>query len=256
MTDEHAQPEPAGGLVPRETPPVPVAAAGVFASRLPQAELFAQLLATDGVERGLLGPREVPRLWERHLLNCVAVSQLIPHGASVVDLGSGAGLPGIVLAVQRPDLSLTLVEPMQRRTQFLHEAVATLDLDNVAIVRGRAEELGGRLAADVVTSRALAPLRRLVEWSLPLTAPDGVILAIKGRSAGEEVAALPLSEQGRAAFEVRELRVGGVESEPSEILLPTTVVRVESAALRGIAWDRSGDDGRRRRPGSSQSRRR
>jgi 16S rRNA (guanine527-N7)-methyltransferase len=166
------------------------AARQVFGDRLPLAVAYAELLATDGVVRGLIGPREAPRLWERHLINCGVMAQMIPIGASVVDVGSGAGLPGIVLAVARPDLMITLVEPLARRTAFLSEAVTALGLDaTVTVVRGRAEDLADGLpAAEVVTARAVAPLDRLAGWCLPLAAVGGRLLALKGASAAEEVA--------------------------------------------------------------------
>ncbi len=149
--------------VSRETPPVPESARGVFTvQRLPLAERYAELLATDGVVRGLIGPREAPRLWERHLLNCAALAEVLPDGATVCDLGSGAGLPGLVVAIARPDLSVTLVEPLLRRTTFLEEVAAELGLESVEVVRGRAEELHGQRTFDVVTSRAVAPLERLL----------------------------------------------------------------------------------------------
>lgn len=262
MTEE-GPPATRGGSVPRETPPAPDSAAGVFASRLPLAQAYVEVLADAGVERGLIGPREVPRLWERHLLNC-AVGVLLPHGASVVDLGSGAGLPGLVLAISRPDLRVTLVEPMARRTQFLEEAVERLGLDNVEVLRGRAEELHGRLVADVVTSRALAPLERLLRWSAPLLADTGTLVAIKGRSAPQEVADLDLSETLRSGFEVLQVGLDGAvvpvpdqqEGQRRENLDATTVVRVESAVLRDIPWLRSGGGApRRHRPGSNHPRR-
>ena len=156
--------------------------------RLPLAERFAELLATAGVERGLIGPREAPRLWDRHLLNCAMLAEAVPPGVSVADLGSGAGLPGLVLAIARPDLRMTLVEPLERRTTFLEEVVAELALP-VEVVRGRAEALHGVRVFDVVTSRALAPLDRLLAWSMPLVAPEGVMLAMKGRSLEEEIRA-------------------------------------------------------------------
>lgn len=163
-------------------------AEGVFPlDRLPRAAAYAELLATEGVLRGLIGPREVDRLWERHLLNCALLGSVIPQDASVCDLGSGAGLPGIVLGIARPDLRITLVEPLLRRTAFLDEVVDALDLDHVEVVRGRAEVLHGRRTFDVVTSRALAPLARLLEWSMPLVAPMGAVLAMKGSSAAVEV---------------------------------------------------------------------
>ena len=153
------------------------------------AERFADLLATAGVERGLIGPREAPRLWDRHLLNCAMLAEAIPPAVTVADLGSGAGLPGVVLAIARPDLRITLVEPLERRTVFLAEVVEELGLPSVEVVRGRAEALHGERVFDVVTSRALAPLDRLLAWSMPLVAPHGVLLAMKGRSLEEEIQA-------------------------------------------------------------------
>jgi 16S rRNA (guanine527-N7)-methyltransferase len=175
--------------VSRETPPVPDSARGVFAAALPQAERYAELLATDGILRGLIGPREVPRLWERHLLNCALLSELIDPDAEVCDVGSGAGLPGVVLAIRRPDLRVTLVEPLLRRTRFLEEVVGDLRLGNVEVIRGRAEQLHGQRTFDVVTSRAVAPLEKLARWSLPLTRTGGWFLPMKGSSAPVELAA-------------------------------------------------------------------
>lgn len=166
------------------------AATKAFGQRLSLAEAYAHLLVTDGVVRGLIGPREAPRIWERHLINCAVMSEMIPIGASVIDVGSGAGLPGIVLAVARPDLMITLVEPLARRTAFLSEAVTALGLDaTVTVVRGRAEDVAGEplVAADIVTARAVAPLDRLAGWCLPLVAVGGRLLALKGASATDEV---------------------------------------------------------------------
>ncbi len=174
--------------VSRETPSVPAGARGVFSDALPLAERFAHLLATDGVVRGLIGPREVPRLWERHLVNCALLGLGVPRGVTVADVGSGAGLPGLVLAIGRPDLRVTLVEPLLRRTTFLTEAVEQLALANVEVVRDRAEALHGHRSFDVVTSRAVAPLDRLARWCLPLVVPGGRMLAMKGSSAADEVA--------------------------------------------------------------------
>ncbi|MEU4214313.1 16S rRNA (guanine(527)-N(7))-methyltransferase RsmG [Actinoplanes sp. NPDC026623] len=200
------------------------AAVRVFGDRFPLAVRYAELLVTDGVVRGLIGPREAPRVWERHLINCSVMSEMIPIGASVIDVGSGAGLPGIVLAVARPDLTITLVEPLARRTAFLSEAVTALGLDaTVTVVRGRAEDLvgGPPAAADVVTARAVAPLDRLAGWCLPLAAVGGRLLALKGASAVEEVA------EHREAI----ARLGGAEPVVrlcGEGLIdpPTTVVEI------------------------------
>lgn len=185
-------PSPSGpGAVPDDLLP---AAHSVFADRLPLAVRYAQLLATDGVLRGLIGPREAPRLWDRHLLNCGVIADLIPQGSSVVDVGSGAGLPGIVLSVARADLTVVLVEPLARRTAFLEEVVTALGLaSTVTVVRGRAEDVAGDpypglpIPADVVTARAVAPLDRLAGWCLPLTAVGGRLLAVKGATAADEV---------------------------------------------------------------------
>ncbi|HEX6328516.1 MAG TPA: 16S rRNA (guanine(527)-N(7))-methyltransferase RsmG, partial [Jiangellaceae bacterium] len=133
------------------------------------------MLAGPGIERGLLGPREVPRLWDRHLLNCAVIQDAVAQGATVLDVGSGAGLPGVVLAVVRPDLAVTLVEPLLRRSVFLGEVVAELRLSNVNVVRSRAEELHGKVIADVVTARAVAPLDRLARWTIPLVRTGGLL---------------------------------------------------------------------------------
>lgn len=173
--------------VSRETPSAPAVAQRVFSDALPVAVAYADLLATEGIVRGLIGPREVPRLWDRHLLNCAVVTDAVEQGATVCDIGSGAGLPGLVMAIRRPDLQVTLVEPLLRRTTFLDEAVAALGLGNVVVRRGRAEELHGSALFDVVTSRAVAPLDRLSRWSLPLVRSGGSFLAMKGSSAESEI---------------------------------------------------------------------
>jgi 16S rRNA (guanine527-N7)-methyltransferase len=163
-------------------------AAAMFGAALPQAEQYAALLTGIGVERGIVGPGEAARIWDRHVLNCGVIARLIPAACSLVDLGSGAGLPGIVLAMLRPDSRVTLLEPMARRAVFLQECVTALSLTNVEVVRGRAEEFSGRLAADVVTSRAVAPLEKLAGLSTGLTRPGGRVLAMKGASATAELA--------------------------------------------------------------------
>jgi 16S rRNA (guanine527-N7)-methyltransferase len=219
------------------------------------AERYADLLADAGVERGLIGPREVPRLWDRHLLNCAMLAEAIPEGAGVADLGSGAGLPGLVLAIVRPDLRITLVEPLERRTVFLHEVVETLDLPEVEVVRGRAESLHGQRVFDVVTSRALAPLGRLLEWSMPLVAPDGVLLAMKGRSLEAEIeaAADDLRRLGCAPPEILELGVQAASAAAAGGTLSTTrAVRVAHADPARVAWRTAvGAKSSSRRPRSS-----
>lgn len=193
----------------------------MFASSLPTAEAFCRLLAEEATVRGLIGPREVPRLWERHLVNCALVTDVFAEGIRVADIGSGAGLPGLVIAIRRPDLQVTLVEPLLRRTTFLDEAVDDLGLANVRVVRGRAEELHGQETFDVVTSRAVAPLDRLARWSLPLVAPDGEMVAMKGSSAAAEIATAGpvLRKLGAAEPRVETLGTGAVEQ-------PITVVRI------------------------------
>jgi 16S rRNA (guanine527-N7)-methyltransferase len=168
---------------------MPVATDPVFGVRSPLARRFAEHLVTSGVERGLLGPREAPRVWDRHVLNCAVVAELVPDGARVVDVGSGAGLPGIPLAIVRPDLRIVLVEPLARRVDWLREVIDDLDLA-VEVERGRAEDAVVRRrweGADVVTARAVAPLARLAGWSLPLLRSGGRLLALKGASAPDEV---------------------------------------------------------------------
>jgi len=159
----------------------------VFGSRLALAEAYAEILATDGVVKGLIGPREVPRIWDRHVMNSAVVAPRVPPGATVADIGTGAGLPGIVWAIARPDVHVSLVEPLLRRTTFLDETVAALGLENVSVVRSRAEDVDARF--DVVTARAVAALDKLGRWCMPLVTPGGVLLAMKGRSAEDEVAA-------------------------------------------------------------------
>jgi 16S rRNA (guanine527-N7)-methyltransferase len=173
-------------------PVVPPEAGAVFGPAVDAAIEYGRLLATEGTVRGLIGPRELPRLWERHLLNSAAIASLVPAGARVVDVGSGAGLPGIPLSLARPDLTVTLLEPLARRVAFLTDCVDRLGLERVSVVRGRAEEgqvrreLGG---ADVVTARAVAPLDKLAGWCLPLLRSGGLLLAMKGSTAAEELAA-------------------------------------------------------------------
>jgi 16S rRNA (guanine527-N7)-methyltransferase len=202
-------------------PPAPPVARQVFGDALPDAERYVARLATDGVTRGLIGPREVPRLWERHVLNSAAVAEAVPDGARVVDVGSGAGLPGIPLALARPDLRLTLVEPMARRVEFLEEVVTELGAP-WRVVRGRAEERSVRTAVgpvDVVTARAVAALPRLVSWCRGLMRPGTLLVALVGARAVEELPALvPQLE----AAGMRDVHVRAVGAELGDAA--TTVV--------------------------------
>lgn len=158
----------------------------LFGAELESVGDYAALLATDGVKRGLLGPREVDRVWHRHIVNCGFVTQRVPRDARVADVGSGAGLPGIVWAIQRPDLHVTLIEPQLRRTRFLDEATRALGLPNVTVLRARCENVAS--VFDVVTARAVAGMRQLAKLVLPIVRTDGVLLAIKGESAESELA--------------------------------------------------------------------
>jgi 16S rRNA (guanine(527)-N(7))-methyltransferase GidB len=197
------------------------AAEVVFGPRLALATRYVDHLATSGMERGLLGPREVPRLWSRHVLNCAVVADLIPEGAEVADVGSGAGLPGLTFALARPDLMLTLIEPLERRCIWLNEVVDDLELNNVTVYRSRAEQASEHVNADVVTARAVSALGNLARLTIPLLHGHGEVLAIKGRSAAEEVqkASKVLRKMGAQHTEV--LTAGqDILSEP------TTVVRI------------------------------
>lgn len=228
------QPSPAGATLP---PELADAARTLFGDRLDLAAAYAELLATDGVVRGLIGPRETPRLWDRHLLNCAAMAERIPEGASVIDVGSGAGLPGLVLAIARPDLTVALVEPLARRTSFLIEAVQHLGLTrSVRVFRGRAEEAaaGSRdrepLSADIVTARAVAALDRLAAWCLPLVVPGGRLVALKGASAAEEIAehAAAVSRLGGGEPELHRCGAGVIDP-------PATVIEVVRERVVGPA---------------------
>jgi 16S rRNA (guanine527-N7)-methyltransferase len=199
------------------------AVTALFGDQIGLASAFVQELAGSAVERGLIGPREVPRLWERHLLNCAAVAELVPEGRSVGDVGSGAGLPGLVLAIARPDLRITLIEPLQRRVTWLCDVVERLALrDSVTVLRTRAEDSPQR-DFDVVTARAVAPLDVLAGWCLPLVRSGGVMLALKGQSAADELtrAEPTLRRLGARGWEV--CRCGeGV------LTVPTTVIKVRA----------------------------
>jgi 16S rRNA (guanine527-N7)-methyltransferase len=200
----------------------------VFLQALPLAERFAELLTDEATVRGLIGPREVPRLWERHLLNCAVITDLMPEDSTVCDIGSGAGLPGIVLAIRRPDLRVTLVEPLLRRTTFLDLAVSTMGLTNVTVRRGRAEELHSTSGGfDVVTSRAVAPMDRLAKWSLPLVREGGLFLAMKGSSATDELAAAGSVVGRLGGTDAQVTSVGAAWLSP-----PVTVVSVRKSGRR------------------------
>ena len=157
-----------------------------------QIQAFAQILTTRGIERGLIGPKEGDRIWERHIANSIPVTTLIPQGVRVVDIGSGAGLPGIVIALARPDLKLFLIEPLQRRVDFLKEAVELLGIENVEVIRGKSESV--KKSANYVTARAVAPLEKLKKITSHMIKPGGALLAMKGESAAEEAKTVPGAE--------------------------------------------------------------
>jgi 16S rRNA (guanine527-N7)-methyltransferase len=197
----------------------PEGAVTVFGPALPAAARFAHILATRGVEQGLVGPREVPRLWDRHLLNCAVVAELIDdRGGTLVDLGSGAGLPGLALAMVLPDAAITLLEPMERRCRFLVDCVTELELANVRVLRGRAEDAA--VAAEVVAARAVAPLPRLAELAMSVIRPGGMVLAIKGRTAEDE---LKTAEPVLRRLGARNAEV--VRAGQGKVIPATTVVR-------------------------------
>jgi 16S rRNA (guanine527-N7)-methyltransferase len=188
-----------------------------FGDRFAAVCAFAELLAVEGERRGLLGPREYDRLWERHIMNSAAIVPHLPAG-NLADVGSGAGLPGLVVASMEPDRPVTLIEPMERRTVWLRDSIAALGLENVRVVRARAEEVGEEF--DVVTARAVAALDKLVKWCSPLLADGGSMVLLKGRSAADEIE--------RARFALRKVGMSAQLIEASTLpgLDSTTVVRV------------------------------
>jgi 16S rRNA (guanine527-N7)-methyltransferase len=247
--DEPGEPGTAGA--PSVAGPEPPAGAlEIFGSVFPIARRYANILATDGIIRGLIGPHETARLWDRHLLNCAVVADLMPRRATLLDIGSGAGLPGIVLAMLLPEVQVTLLEPMARRVEFLDECRAALGLRNVAVRRGRAEEVRGQVRAEVVTARAVAPLDRLAGLAIPLVQPGGMVLALKGqRAAAEADAAGPVLRR-LGVSDVAVLRAGVGKIAP-----PATVVRLIAGAQptgsRGSARSTGARAGRRAGPGAA-----
>lgn len=208
--------------VPELTPIERRAAEKLFAEQLPATQRYVEHLCTTGITHGLLGPREVPRMWSRHVLNSAVLGPELPSGATVADVGSGAGLPGIALALARPDVEFILIEPMERRVDWLDAVIRNLSLSNVRVIRARAEEASDEVMAEVVTARAVSALKKLIPMTVPLMADDGELMLLKGRSAAEEIKA--------AAKQIKKARLGEPRVELlGESLLDeaTTVVRAQ-----------------------------
>ncbi|WP_261624911.1 16S rRNA (guanine(527)-N(7))-methyltransferase RsmG [Nesterenkonia marinintestina] len=225
MSTETPQPEEGlpeqGGPPPEMTAAERSAAEAIFGDRLPLVERYVEHLCSTGLEHGLLGPREIPRMWSRHVLNCAVLGAELPSGGTVADVGSGAGLPGIALALVRDDVDFQLIEPMERRVQWMDTVIRDLGLSNVELIRARAEEVSDEVMADVVTARAVSALKKLLPLTVPLLDDDGELMLIKGRSAADEIEAA-----GKALSRHRMRR-------PEIMLLgedlldePTTVVRI------------------------------
>jgi 16S rRNA (guanine527-N7)-methyltransferase len=228
-------------------PPMPAAGRAILGDAAPRVERYAKLLAGAGVERGLLGPNEVPRIWERHLLNSAVIAELVPGpgcgagAGSLVDLGSGAGLPGIVLAMLLPGTEVTLLEPALRRATFLEECVTELELGNARVVRARAEQMAGKIAADVVTARAVAPLDRLAALALGLLKPGGIVLAVKGAKAAAEIRDAEQALRRLGVRDVEVLTAGSGKVDPA-----ATVVRLRAPMTVAAPGGRTGSGTARR----------
>lgn len=216
------------------------AVAELFGEALPLAEKYADLLTGPGVERGVVGPAEAERIWDRHLLNCAVIARLIPSKCSLIDLGSGAGLPGIVLAMLLPGVKVTLLESLARRAEFLQECVAELGLENAEVLRGRAEDLAGQTLADVVCSRAVAPLDKLAGLSVGLARPGGRVLAIKGAGADAELARARPVLARLGVTDARVSQVGSADGSVTATVVMFTAPERRGAAAAGRAAGRAG----------------
>lgn len=223
MSDKQPQPvtDPAEALLERQDAWIVDAAEVLYGDRLALAERFVEHLVTTGIEWGLLGPREVPRMWDRHVLNCAVVQELLPKGALVADVGSGAGLPGLALAIVRPDVQFILIEPLERRVDWLNMVIEDLALDNVDVIRARSEQVVDTVDVDIVTARAVSAMKSLVPITVPLLHGNGELLAIKGQSAAAE---LEKADKVLRKFKTSASEVLTVGDELLEV--PTTVARL------------------------------
>ncbi|WP_246857748.1 16S rRNA (guanine(527)-N(7))-methyltransferase RsmG [Oerskovia sp. KBS0722] len=215
------------GDVSRETLADSPEVRAYFGDAYPAVARFAEMLHDQGELRGLIGPREVPRIWERHILNSAAVVQFLPGEGTIADIGSGAGLPGIVIAAMRPGAQVLLIEPMERRCAWLSEVVDELELSNVEVKRGRAEEYHGAFQCEAVTSRAVAALEKLARMSLPLVERGGEMVVLKGRNVINEIE--PARKVLRK-YKTEEPEV--LEASSVEGVEPTTVLRVRRTAVQ------------------------
>lgn len=197
------------------------AAEVLYGDRVGLAERFVEHLVTTGIEWGLLGPREIPKMWDRHVLNCAVVQELIPQGAVVADVGSGAGLPGLALAITRPDVQFVLIEPLERRVDWLNMVIEDLELENVDVLRARSEQVFDSVDVDIVTARAVSAMKSLVPITVPLLHGQGELLAIKGQSAATEI---EKADKVLRKFKTKKAEVLTVGDELLEV--PTTVARL------------------------------
>lgn len=229
MTDKQPIPDadPADAQLDRQEAWIVDAAEVTFGDRIDVAERFVEHLVTTGIEWGLLGPREIPKMWDRHVLNCAVVHELLPKGTVVADVGSGAGLPGIALAIVRPDVQFILIEPLERRVDWLDMVIEDLGLENVDVIRARSEQVFESVDVDVVTARAVSAMKSLVPLTVPLLHGDGQLLAIKGQSAANEI---EKADKVLRKFKTKDAEVLTVGDEL--LAVPTTVARLTYGSSR------------------------
>ena len=223
MSDKQPIPasDPAEAQLDRQEAWIVDAAEVLYGGQVQLAERFVEHLVTTGIEWGLLGPREIPRMWDRHVLNCAVVQELLPKGALVADVGSGAGLPGVALAIARPDVQFILIEPLERRVEWLNMVIEDLALENIDVIRARSEQVFDTVDVDVVTARAVSAMKSLIPITVPLLHGEGELLAIKGRSAPAEI---EKAEKVLRKFNTQSSEVLTVGDELLEV--PTTVARL------------------------------